>query len=135
MKTLIRIAKWVGVLITAAILFFIIVINFGKVESRLECSGQVLRKTESGQQVNTQATLYAKVETFRWWVVWAEHDAWITWEIQPSHRSGFGFYNHNDFGTPIEGGSGHYQGYFSPLSNRIQIYDSYGSGTFDGRCQ
>lgn len=39
-----RVAKGLGVLLAACLLFVIVAINFGTVESRLVCSGQVQRQ-------------------------------------------------------------------------------------------
>ena len=101
MEILIRLAKGLGVLLAACIVFVIVVVSFGTVESRLVCSGQVERQVGGGDQVTTAATLYAQVETYRWFVFWADHDAMIRWEVQPGGDIGFGYYNNSSFGTPI----------------------------------
>jgi hypothetical protein len=124
-------------LLTATVLFLIIVVNFGTVEDRWECPGQVRRQGAGGEPVTTAATLYAKVETYRWFVFWADHDAMITWEIRPGGRTGFGFYSHNDFGAPIVEYRGTKQyGSFSPLSKRVSVEAAFdGSDIFDGVCR
>jgi hypothetical protein len=68
LKSLVLVAKWLGALVAAAVLFLVIVANFGAAESRWECSGQVQRQVEGGLPTTTAATLYAKVETYRWFL-------------------------------------------------------------------
>jgi hypothetical protein len=139
-QLLVRVAKGLGILVAAAVLFLVVVVNFGTVESRLECSGQLRRQVADGhQQVNAAATLYAKVETYRWFLLWYRHDAMITWEVRGPRvaHTGFGYYDRNDFGSQIvdlEGKKNY--GTFSPLSNRIYIAEaSYSGDEFDGMCR
>jgi hypothetical protein len=137
MKTLIRLAKGLGVFLAACILFVIVVINFGTVERRFVCSGQVQRQVDGGDPVTTPATLYAQVETYRWIVFWADHDAMIRWEVQPGGDTGFGYYNHSSFATPITDlNRNKTYGSFSGLSNRIHVVTSIdGSEAFEGMCK
>ena len=139
MRPLIPIAKWLAAAIAAGVLFLIIVANFGTVESRLECPGEI-RQTGNGGAGATPATLYAKTETYRWFVFWADDDATIFWEIPRGQRpteTGFGYYSHSDFGMPIHEFRGPKQyGSLSPLSNRIYIATSPdGSEVFEGLCR
>lgn len=86
------------------------------------CSGQVQRQVAGGDPVITQATLYAQVETYRWIMFWLDHDAMISWEVQPGGDIGFGYYNHSNFGTPITDLKRQRDyGSFSRLSNRIYV--------------
>ena len=138
MRTLVRIAKWLGGLVAAGILFVIIASNFGSVESRWECSGEVRRQIPNeAQEVSYPAKLYANVDTFRWFVFWTRHHAMIKWEIDGRHTTGFGYYSGNDFGTAIVdfNNTKHY-GLFSPLSKRIEILPAVvGAEGFEGTCK
>jgi hypothetical protein len=138
MKPLIRIVKGLGALLAVAILLFLIVVNFGTVDSRLECPGEVQRQVGGGAApVITPATLYAQVETYCWFIVWVDHDAMITWEIQPGGDNGFGYYRRSDFATPItDFYNTKIYGSFSTLSNRIDVETAFdGSETFGGVCR
>jgi hypothetical protein len=114
----------------------IVVISFGTVKSRLVCSGQ---RTDSigNSHVTTPATLYAQVETYRWFLFWTDFDATITWEIQPGGANGYGYYTDSRFGRPI---TDFYRtkdyGSWSPLSNRIRVLMSSinDDDAFDGIC-
>ena len=68
MRTLLRI---LGMVVAGIALFLIIVSNYGTVESRLECSGRVVRDIGRNAPilpVITPATLYANVDTYRWFL-------------------------------------------------------------------
>lgn len=131
MKTvIIRAAKALAVLAAAGILFLIIVVNFGTSDSRLVCSGMIHSDGGGG----TPATLYAKVETYRWFVLWADHDAMISWEIQPGDAPGFGYYNESSFKTPITNFSRtEHLGSISSLSK--QIFVATRGNFFEGGCR
>lgn len=136
MKVLMRLAKGLGLLLAAGLLFLIVVINFGTVERRLVCSGQVERRVND-DAVATPATLYAEVETYRWFLFWADHDAMIRWEIQPGGDTGFGYYDQSSFGTPITDLTRKKTyGMFSSLSSRIYVTTSLdATEAFDGTCK
>lgn len=135
-RRLIQIVKGAAVLVGAIILFLIVVVNFGTIETRLECSGEVRRTVPSGDAVRTPATLYARVETYRWFIVWTDHDAMIFWEVQPGGDNGFGYYRASQFETPItDFQSTEQYGSYSSLSNRIYVETAFdGSEVFDGIC-
>jgi hypothetical protein len=132
-----RIVKGIVALIAVAVGFLILVINFGSAETRFACPGQVVRTVDSGAPVTTPATLYARVEAYRWMVFWADHDAMIFWEIQSGGDTGFGYYSDSSFGTPITDfvGTKHY-GSWSSLSRRIHVETSVnGDEAFEGICK
>lgn len=136
MKTLLRIVE---IVVAVVALSLVVVSNYGTVESRLECSGAVKEASGRNAQIvtTTPATLYAKVETYRWFIVWTDYDAMITWEIRPQRYTGFGYYTLNDVNSPIVNFDGtRNSGSFSPLSRSIYIQPfSDGSGWFDGMCK
>ena len=132
-----RIAKGIATLIAAALVFLILVVNFGTTETRFACPGEVARTVDGGNEVKAPATLYARVEAYRWIVFWADHDAMIFWEIQPGGDTGFGYYSDSSFGTPITdlAGTRHY-GSWSSLSRRIYVETSAdGKEAFGGICK
>ena len=132
-----RIVKGILVLIATALVFLILVISFGTTETRFACPGEVARTVDTGNQVKTAATLYARIEAYRWIVFWADHDAMIFWEIQPGGDTGFGYYLDSSFGTNITDLAGTRQyGSWSSLSRRIYVETSAdGEETFAGICK
>ena len=89
------------------------------------------------ESVVTPATLYAEVDTYRWFLFWFEHDAMVRWEVQPGGNTGFGYYDLSSFVTPITDlNSTKTHGSFSPLSKRIYVViSSAGDEAFSGECQ
>ncbi|MEQ1911696.1 MAG: hypothetical protein ABMA15_22955 [Vicinamibacterales bacterium] len=132
-----QVVKGIGGLIAAALLFLILVVNFGTTENRLTCPGVVERTAGVAGQVTTPATLYARLETYRWIVFWADHDAMISWEIQPGGDTGFGYYSESSFGTPIVNFERtKTYGSWSLLSSQIHVETSAdGEEAFAGTCK
>lgn len=132
-----RFVTGIGTLIAAALLFLILVVNFGTAQNRLVCPGEVERTVGVAGQVTTPATLHARVETYRWIVFWADHDAMIFWEIQPGGDTGFGYYSTSPLGTPIVNFERtKTYGSWSSLSSRIYVETSAdGEEAFAGTCK
>lgn len=124
-------------IIAVAVAFLVLVINFGAVETRFACPGQVVRTVDVAAPLTIPATLYARVEAYRGIVFWADHDAMIFWEIQPGGDTGFGYYSDSSFGTPITDFAGTKQyGSWSSLSRRIRVETSVnGDEAFEGICK
>ena len=120
--------KYLGALLAAAILLFLFVVNFSSVASSFECVGKT--STESGSQ---PATLYIKLEEYRWWVgLWSDSDASLRLEIPNTFVDYFGHvvrvgdqYQVFDFDKKLKGN-------FSTLSNALAL--STPAGFFDGTC-
>jgi hypothetical protein len=131
------IVKVVGSLIAAALLFLLLAVKFGAAETRLACPGEVSRILNGQSPVTTPATLYARVDTYRWIVFWSPHDAMIFWEIQPGGHTGFGYYSDSSFARLITNFEGTKEyGSWSSLSQRIHVETSAsGELTFDGTCK
>jgi hypothetical protein len=128
----------VGALLLGITLFFVVVINFGTNETRLVCPGEVRRSVDGGNGVTTPATLYAQVERYRWFIFWAaDNDAMISWEVQPGHDTGFGYYDESPFGTPIRDfNRTRDYGSWSSLSRRIHVQTALdGQEVVDGYCK
>jgi hypothetical protein len=68
--------KSLGALAPAAIVLYVILLNFSTNISTLECPGAL-----SSKQGELPATVYLKIERYGWWVVWAESDGNVTLEI------------------------------------------------------
>jgi len=133
----VKILKIIGTLVAALILLFLVVISLAVDRSRLLCNGQVKRNARGAEPVTTSATLYARVDRYRWFVLWMDHDAMINWEIQPGSYSGFGYYDESSFATPISDlQRTKTYGSFSSLSKRIYIETGFdGQEAFEGICQ
>jgi hypothetical protein len=132
-----RIAKVIVAMSAAAVAFLILVINFGTVESRLECPGDIASTATGKKEVKATATLYARVEAYRWIVFWVDHDAMIFWEIQPGSETGFGYYSDSSFAAPITDLARTKQyGSWSSLSKRIYVETSpLTDEAFEGICK
>jgi hypothetical protein len=128
MKT--RLGQVLGTLAIVGVALFLIVVNFSAVQTRYECPGTISRNGAS-----ETATLFVKVETYRWWVhLWADSDASFWYEI-PSVTVGY-------FGDVIEVGDQlqiyEFQnkgiaGNFSTLSKALAL--KVPGGFFDGICK
>ena len=127
MKTTLKV---VGLLIGVAVVLFLIVVNFSVAAStRYECTG-TMRSKESREP----ATVYFRLEEYRWWVrLWGDSDGNLWLEVP---QQGAEYYSKierlgqdliNIQRTPSE-----LSGSFSRLSNALTIQTS--AGIFEGRC-
>lgn len=65
-----KLLKYLGALLVAAIGLFLIVVNFSAVETRFQCSGEI-----SSHGNSQQDTIYMKLHEYRWWVgLWGDSD-------------------------------------------------------------
>lgn len=137
MRTAIRFAKAAGALLALGIAFLVLVATLGAAKTQYSCSGELIRNASDDRKDRTAATLYARVETYRWFVFWADHDAMIFWEIQPSNYVGFGYYSESPLATPIwDFERSQSYGSWSSLSRKISVETaSNGTEVFSGTCQ
>jgi hypothetical protein len=124
-----RIAQFIGTLAAIAVGLFLFVANFSAVETRYQCSGTISRT-----ETPSPATIFVKLETYRWWVhLWADDDGSFWYEI-PNETVGY-------FSDVIEAGDQmqiwEFQkkgiaGNFSTLSKALTL--KVPGGFFDGTC-
>lgn len=132
-----RVGKGIGALVVMAAALWVLVANFATSESRMSCPGQLSRTSGSAPPFTTPATLYARVEAFRWFVFWTNYDAMIYWEVQPGGASDFGYYRNSPFAAVIVDFEGtKIRGSWSSLSSQIRV-DTVRDGVeaFEGICQ
>lgn len=122
--------KTIGLLIVVALGLFFVVVNFSIAAStRYECTGTI-----GAKEPRQPATVYFRLEEYRWWVhLWSDSDGNLWLEL-PS--AGADYYSKierlgedllNIQRTPSE-----LSGSFSRLSQRLAIQTSL--GVFEGNC-
>jgi len=117
-------------LIVAAILLFLFVANYSAAEYRYECNGQI---TANGSE--QPATLFLKLERYRWWVgLWSDSkgSAWV--ELPNQTVSYFGHVTEAGDLLQFWDSPKKFSGNFSSLSGAIGV-DLGGFGVFDGSCK
>lgn len=126
-----KILKVLGAAGALAVLLFLFAANFSAQETRYSCEGKV---TANG--VEQEATVYLKLQRYRWWVaLWSDSkgSAWV--EI-PSQT--VDYYDHlTEAGDMLQfWGYAHqdFSGIFSLLSNTLGV-NIRGVGVFDGTCK
>lgn len=126
--TIMKLIKYLGALVVAALLLFVFVVNFSSVESHFQCSGKI--SSEAGSY---PTTIYMKLAEYRWWVgLWGDSDGALWIEIPNKVVE---YYGHvvevgdqlQIFNSPKE-----LKGNFSTLSKTLAI--STPVGFFDGTC-
>lgn len=124
-----KLLKYLGAFLIAAIGLFLFVVNFSAVEKRFQCFGEI-----SSQNTRQQATIFMKLHEYRWWVgLWSESDGSVWLEV-PNRALEY-------FERVVEVGDQlqiyDYQrnpkGYFSSLSKTLAITAS--TWSFDGTCK
>lgn len=116
-----------------AVFLLVFVVNFSAVESRYECSGII---TNDGNRQSF--TLYAKLNTFRWWVLWADSYGYLWVEVPGQTIEYFNYIR--KIGDQLQilddnlRGSKEMRGNFSALSKYLSIKVA-GVGFFDGSCK
>lgn len=137
MKTIVTFAKAAGALLVIGAAFLVLVVTAGVAKAQYSCPGEFLRNGSASPQDGVPATLYARIDRYRWFIFWADHDAMIFWEIQPRNQIGFGYYTESEFSTPITDlGRSKVLGSWSSLSRKIYVETSTdGSEAFSGTCQ
>lgn len=128
LKKQLAIFGWVG-LVAAAL--FGVVVFFSSVETRYECSGTIVEK-----DVAAKATIYIKVERYRWWVkFWSSSDGALWVEI-PGRV--YDYYSSlTSVGDQLQISRTNEElkglwGYYSFLSNTLILETS--AGKFNGQC-
>ena len=124
-----KLLRYAGALLIAAFGLFLTVVYFSAVETRFRCSG------EFSSDGNLQkATLYVKLNEYRWWVgLWRDSVGDITLEVQskPLVNQFVSLEKNGDLLT-IYDREKRPQGYFSTLSRTLAVTTSRWS--FDGTC-
>ena len=65
-----KLLKYLGAFLVAALGLFLFVVNFSAVETRFQCSGEI-----ASQNTRQQTTIFMKLDEYRWWVgLWSESD-------------------------------------------------------------
>ena len=128
LKKQLAIFGWVG-LVAAAL--FGVVVFFSSVETRYECSGTIVEKDAAAK-----ATIYIKVERYRWWVkFWSSSDGSLWVEI-PGRV--YDYYSSlTSVGDQLQLSRTNEElkglwGYYSFLSNTLILETS--AGKFNGQC-
>jgi hypothetical protein len=124
-----KLLKYLGAFLVAALGLFLFVVNFSAVETRFQCSGEI-----SSQNNRQQATIFMKLHEYMWWVgLWSDSDGSVWLEV-PNRALEY-------FERVVEVGDQlqiyDYQrnpkGYFSSLSKTLAITSS--AWSFDGTCK
>jgi len=126
----IKLLKYLGALLVAALGTFLFVVYLSAVETRLLCSGEISHRGDS-----QKAVLYMKLREYRWWVgLWSKSDADVTLEVQnkPLVEVYWRVFKNGDL-LNIYDYPGHPVGYFSTLSKTLAITTS--AWSFDGICK
>jgi hypothetical protein len=104
------------------------VVNFSSVETRFECVGKT--STQAGSR---PATIYIKLQTYRWWVgLWSESKGALDVEIPNSYVEYFGHIAHVGDQLQIFRSTRKLTGNFSMLSHTLALATPV--GFFDGTC-
>lgn len=124
-----RLLKYLGALLVAALGLFLFVVYFSAVETRFQCSGEL-----SSQGNSQKAILHMKLNEYRWWVgLWSNSVGDVTLEVQNKPLvDHFGNIEKNGDLLQIYDYEKRPQGYFSILSKTLAITTSRWS--FDGTC-
>ena len=128
-----KLLKYLGALVVAALLLFVFVANFSAVESRFQCPGELSSKDGSHP-----VTVYLKLEEYRWWVgLWSEPDAAIHVEIPNTYVDYFGNVKKVGDQYQIRDSANSPKGSFSALSKTlaIQLPVKLKTDFFDGTCK
>ena len=124
-----KLMKYLGALIVAALLLFVFVANFSAIESRFQCSGEIYSESDLHP-----ATIYMKLQEYRWWVgLWSESDGSVWLEIP---NKTFEYFEHVvEVGDQLQifDSQKKSKGYFSTLSKSLAISTPVWS--FDGTCK
>ena len=130
-----RALKVLGSILAGAILLYLFVVNFSAVQSRFECSGEILLK--GGEGATEPLTIYIRLEEYRWWVqLWGDSDGNLWVEIP---NENFLSFNHlSEIGDQLQIFDGYGEemelhGYFSKLSKFVSLKTP--GGIFDGPCK
>ena len=126
-----KLLRYAGALLIAAFGLFLFAAYFSEVETRFRCSGEF--SSDGNPQ---KATLYVKLDEYRWWVVWVDSDGDITLEVQNKPLVDlFAIKRNHDLLTIYAYAYAHEkrpQGYFSTLSKTLAVTTDRWS--FDGTC-
>jgi hypothetical protein len=113
--------KRTGLLAGVVATMVVILVTFSTSSSRLTCEGTITLAGDTGGFTSRPATFAATVETPRWFAVWSNHDAKISWEIEPDRHTGQGHYSPDPFRSRITTFSGTTQGWWSPQSKQLSV--------------
>lgn len=108
--------------------FILVVLNFSGTESKFKCNGEALINGKS-----QKSSVFIKLHEYRWWVgLWNDSDGSI-WLEAPKVTLAY-FDNLNDSGNQIQiYERDNLRGYFSKLSNTLEIHDP--DISFTGTCK
>jgi len=124
-----KILKYLGALLVAALGLFLFVVNFSAVETRFQCPGEI-----SSQNNSRQATIFMKLHEYRWWVgLWGDSDGSVWLEVPNQTTEYFGHVVEVGDQLQIYGYQRNPTGYFSTLSKTLAITTS--GWSFDGTCK
>lgn len=124
-----KLMKYLGALIVAALLLFVFVANFSTVESRFQCSGEISSESDS-----QPATIYMRIEEYRWWVgLWSESDGSVWLEVPNRTFDYFGHVIEVGEQLQIFDSQKKPKGHFSTLSKSLSI--STPAWSFNGTCK
>lgn len=125
---MVKATKYVGTLLSAAILLFLFVANFSSATSSFECVG--MTSTSDGAK---PTTVYIELEEYRWWVgLWSDSDASLHLEVPNKFVEYFGHIEKIGDLYQIFDSEKALKGQFSKLSNKLAL--SAHPGFFDGAC-
>ncbi len=124
-----KLLKYLGALLVAAIGLFLIAANFSAVETRFQCSGEI-----SSHDNSQQATIYMKLREYRWWVeLWSDSDGSVWLEVPNRALEYFEHIVEVGDQLQIYDHQRNLKGHFSSLSKTLAVTTSVLS--FDGICK
>lgn len=124
-----KMIKYLGAIVVAALLLFVFVANFSSVETRFECTGET-----ASQKGSQRTTVFVKLAKYRWWVgLWSDSSGHMWLEI-PNNTFEY-IENIKEVGYQLQlyDFKNNIKGHFSTLSKTLAL--KVDSGFFDGTCK
>ena len=124
------IIKPVAVLALLSVLLLTLVLFFSAHESRFECHGTLYED----EVKDTRATVFLKVQDYRWWVaLWSDSRGSVWLEVPLANFEYFENVNRAGDLIQFRDSSGKKGGIFSYLSLAVKVH--LGKAEFDGACK
>jgi hypothetical protein len=124
-----KLLKYLGAFLAAALGLFLFVVNFSAVETRFQCSGVV-----SSQSNSQHVAIFMKLHEYRWWVgLWGDSDGSVWLEVPNRTLEYFEHVVEVGDQLQIYDYQRNQKGNFSSLSKTLAITTS--AWSFDGTCE
>jgi hypothetical protein len=124
-----KLIKYLGALIAAAVILLVFVANFSAVETHFQCSGTITKHSNSQPE-----TIYMKLQEYRWWVgLWSDSDGSVWLEVPNGSLEYFERVIEVGDQLQIYDYQKNPKGYFSSLSKTLAITTT--TWSFAGTCK